>query len=188
MLPTFTPTEQALVDKWLANETKDVARLNASKTIALTAQAETLTEDAIYNKMKQQALDDLDALLTAKAAALLAANPDPDVDSANEPRTVDYLVAHPVNGGENPAAWEIIYFFTEIDLSETRTVEYSHAVNWDSNPAILAAEAQWAFFRSWQTDTFYGTIKRLDALDGAITSLTAEIIALQARNAELRDE
>lgn len=165
---TFTESEQALIDEWLTTEVDTLASLQQVLDLAAAEQIKVNLEKTIYQKMQLEALEELDALLLAKAGL---------------GGSVIYGGTHPQNGGIVVTAWEVGHL--DVDLV-TVIVDYSHSVNWDSDPAILAAEAKWNLFQTWQTSEIFGTDRKLVGLAGAISKTNTWMLAIQARNAEFR--
>ena len=167
---TFTSEETEFAQGLIGGERKQIETLNESIVLMEPLRAAANSEESVYEKIKREALDRLDASLQAKAGGRKFG------DSVD--RTVRYLPEHPQNGGSDPAAWEIV-------LSNDDTVDFSHSVSFDSDPEILAAEALWTLFNGWVTGE-YGTGARIAGLTEGISRANAEIAAIQARTVALR--
>jgi len=170
----YTPQEQELITQWKTSEQQDLIGLQQTLGISRRELAQVNTEISIYQKKQAQAMADQDALLKAKAASY--------IDGFTH--EVHYLTGHPTLGGTDPTKWEVRHLDNTL-IPPAYVTDYSHTVAWDNNAAILHTESNWNLFQTWQTDPFFGANVRHDGLQSAFDEVQAQIIALEARNAEL---
>jgi len=176
---SFTPSESALIEEWIEGEDLEILELQQARGFVRSELVRVETEHSIYTKMRAEALAQLNVLLVAKADALFLAD-------LEEERTVTYLPEHPQNGEADITAWKITYLFSQPEPPlEILTTEYSHTVNWDDNPEILAVEAEWVFWNQLIVSEFFGSQFRLDGLTSAVTQLTNQIAVFKQRNDKL---
>lgn len=144
----------------------------AASVAAAVADAQAL--DDLYAAYEDDAFERLDAILVAKADLL------DDLQPVGAPHVVVYGATRPhTGGGSDATAWTVRRKAEGLVLG---TVTYSHAVNWDSNADILAAEEQESAFWRLRHDSQRGSAVQLAALQSQVTYLDDWELLLTLRN------